>query len=150
MKILTTALLTLLFSIGLAAQNYNDSALAQVTDKDRSSRDSSGALETLTVGEHMYRADVYMANRHFREAREHWQKVLSAYPDDANIPKALFGMGRSNMWELNYDQSIFWFNKLIQDHASTADGQEGLAFKGASYVRLGKNLEAAKTYEQYT
>lgn len=32
----------------------------------------------------------------------------------------------------------------------TKEGRDGLAFKGASYVRAGKNLEAARTYEQYT
>lgn len=150
MKHIFTIILTLLFSLTLAAQSHNDSALELVTQKDRMSRDSEGSLRTLTIGEHLYRADVYMANRHFSEAREHWQKVLSVYPTDSNIPKALFGMGRSNMWELNYDQSIFWFDRLIKDFANTADGQEGLAYKGASYVRLGKNLEAAQTYEQYT
>ncbi|MEZ5345217.1 MAG: transglycosylase SLT domain-containing protein [Pyrinomonadaceae bacterium] len=150
MKHLFAIFIALAFSFTLSAQSYNDSALQAVTQKDVQSRDADGALRTLTIGEHLYRADVYMANRHFAEAREHWQKVLSAYPDDSNVPKALFGMGRSNMWELNYDQSIFWFDKLIRDHANTADGQEGLAYKGASFVRLGKNLEAAQTYEQYT
>src|SRR5439155_1257168 len=32
----------------------------------------------------------------------------------------------------------------------TKEGREGLAFKGACHVRLGKNLEAAGIYEQYT
>jgi soluble lytic murein transglycosylase len=39
---------------------------------------------------------------------------------------------------------------LTKDYLNTKDGREGLAFKGASYVRMNKYMEAAKTYEQYT
>lgn len=136
------------FSIFTFAQS--DAALRLVTENDKTSRDAQGKLLTLTVGEHLYRADVYMANRHFPQAREHWQKILDNYADDTNaMPKALFGMGRSNMWERNYQTAVEWFDKLTKDFLATKDGREGLAQKGASYVRMGKNLEAAKTYEQY-
>ncbi len=138
------------FTFSIFAQNHNDAALAQVIAKDRSSRESGGDLETLAVGEHLYRADVYMANRQFPQAREHWQKVVSDYPSDASVPKALFGMGRSNMWERDYETAIVWFDKLTRVHTNTLDGQEGLAYKGACFVRLGKNKEAVETYEQYT
>jgi soluble lytic murein transglycosylase len=65
------------------------------------------------------------------------------------MPKALFGMGRSNMWERRYERAVEWFDKLTKDYLETKDGREGLAQKGASLVRLGKNEQAAKTYEQY-
>lgn len=137
------------FSIFTFAQS--DSSLRLVTEKDKTSRDAGGKLVTLTVAEHLYRADVYMANRHFPEAREHWQKILDNFSTDTNaMPKALFGMGRSNMWERRYDKAVEWFDKLTKDYLMTKDGREGLAQKGASYVRMGKNAEAAKTYEQYT
>jgi soluble lytic murein transglycosylase-like protein len=54
------------------------------------------------------------------------------------------------MWERKYEKAVEWFDKLTKNYASTKEGREGLAFKGACYVRLGKNTEAAKTYEQYT
>ncbi len=137
------------FSIFTFAQS--DSSLRLVTERDKTSRDAGGKLVTLTVAEHLYRADVYMANRHFPEAREHWQKILDNFSTDTNaMPKALFGMGRSNMWERRYDKAVEWFDKLTKDYLMTKDGREGLAQKGASYVRMGKNAEAAKTYEQYT
>lgn len=138
------------FSFNSFAQVYNDATLARVVSQDNSGKDAKGNLEKLTIGEHMYRADVYMSNRHFAEAREHWKKVLANYPDDALVPKALFGMGRSNMWERNYGEAVVWFDKLVKNHLSDEWGQEGLAYKGASLVRLGKNLEAATTYGQYT
>jgi soluble lytic murein transglycosylase len=144
-------LIAIIFAFSLLAFAQSDSSLKLVTEQDKSSRDLQGKLLTLTVSEHIYRADVYMANRHFAEARAHWQKVLDNYPTDANaMPKALFGMGRSLMWERQYKQAVDWFDKLTKDYAMTKDGREGLAFKGACLVRLGKNTEAAKTYEQYT
>ena len=101
--------------------------------------------------EHLYRADVYMANRHFPQAREHWKKILENFSDnDAAMAKALFGTARSYMWERENQKAIEWFDKLTKDYLNTKEGREGLAFKGASYVRMGKNIEAAKTYERYT
>jgi TolA-binding protein len=54
------------------------------------------------------------------------------------------------MWEREYAQAIPFFDQAIQRFAATKEGRESLAFKGACLVRLGKNTEAAKTYEQYT
>ncbi len=139
----------LIFSVSAFAQS--DAALARVTAQDKASRDAKGEIPLLTLPEHLYRADVYMANRHFPEARAHWQKVFDNFSgDDAAMAKALFGTARSYMWERQYQKAVDWFDKLTKNYLNTKDGREGLAFKGASYVRMGKNLEAAKTYEQYT
>ena len=40
----------------------------------------------------MRRATIYMANRAFPEAREHWQALIDNYPNDANVPAAIFGI----------------------------------------------------------
>ncbi len=130
-------------------QTYNDRTLSAVIDDDKAGSIGNDAMSVLPVGTHLYRADVYMANRHFPEARGHWQKVIDNYSSDANIPKALFGMGRSNMWERNYESAVFWFDKLFRDFTNTADGRNGLNFKASSYVRWGKSAEAAEAYKQY-
>lgn len=136
------------FSVSNLAQS--DASLARVTSQDKSVRNEKGEIPLLSMQEHLYRGEVYMANRHFPEAREHWKKIIENYSsDDAAMAKALFGMGRSYMWEREYQKAVDWFDKLTKDYLNTKDGREGLAFKGASYVRLGKNNEAAKTYEQY-
>ena len=140
-----------IFSVSAFAQSYNDAALARVSAQDKSSRDDKGGIPLLTMPEHLYRADVYMANRHFPEAREHWKKIFENFSDnDAAMAKALFGTARSYMWERENQKAVDWFDKLTKDYLNTKEGREGLAFKGASYVRMGKNIEAAKTYEQYT
>lgn len=148
-KIILISIAISFLAIGTIAQVYNDATLARVISQDRSSRNSTGRLNTLSVKQHMYRADVYMSNRQFSNAREHWQKVLETYPMDVSVPKALFGMGRSNMWERNYETAIVWFDKVSRNHPATISGSDGLAYKGACYVRIGKNIKAAKTYGQY-
>jgi soluble lytic murein transglycosylase-like protein len=144
------ALIILVFSFSVGAQTYNDATLAQVRGKDQSERIANGKMPLLSATEHLYRADVYNSNRAFPEARAHWQMVIQNYPLDAGIPKALFGMGRSLMWERQYSQAVEWFDRDVKDHLDTKDGREALAFKGACLIRLGKNEEAAKVYEQYT
>jgi soluble lytic murein transglycosylase len=133
----------------LVPAQQSDAVLRRVIADDVAGRESGGKLRTLSPAAHLARAEAYSSNRMFPQAREHWQIVLDNYPDDAGIAKALFGTARSYMWERDYAAAVEWFNKLTANHLNTKDGREGLAFKGASLVRLGKNLEAAKVYEQY-
>ena len=145
------AVLLALFAFpALAFPQSSDAALRRITEADSTARNASGKLPILSAAEHLSRAQTYMDNRLFPQAREHWAMVMANYPDDAGIPKALFGTARSYMWERDYDKAVEWFDRLTKDHLMTKDGREGLNFKGASYVRAGKNLEAVKAYEQYT
>jgi soluble lytic murein transglycosylase-like protein/TolA-binding protein len=150
-NLILSILLVFAFTLGAFAQVYNDATLARVREQDRASRDAAGKLQTLTAAEHAFRADVYSSNRYFKEAREHWQVILDKYSTDTGLmPKTLFGIARSFMWEREYEKAVQYFDLLTKDYLNTKDGREGLAFKGASYVRLSKPNEAAKTYEQYT
>ena len=150
-KTIFTTVILIVSAFNLFAQNYNDTTLARVREQDRAaSGDAKNTVPNLTSAEHAYRADVYSFNRAFPEARAHWQKILQDFPNDANVAKALLGTGRSYMWEREYAQAIPFFDRAIQGFAATKEGRESLAFKGACLVRLGKNSEAAKTYEQYT
>lgn len=145
----TFILIALVISFAVAAVAQSDAALRAVTEKDAGSRDANGRLIVLLASEHLLRADVYMSNRLFPQARDHWMTYMANYPGDAGLSRALFGMGRSLMWERKYTDAITWFDKLMPDHMATKDGREGLAFKGACYVRLSKPNEAFRVYEQY-
>lgn len=147
MKSLLTALAATAIFASSALTQTSDPALRRAMRLDSDQRESTGKLPTLPAAEHLSRAETYMANRMFPQAREHWQIFFDNYPNDAGMSKALFGTARSYMWERQYDKAVFWFEKLNGD--TSKDGREGLAFKGASLVRVGKNLEAAKVYEQY-
>ena len=148
MKTSLTTLSLVLLNVSLAFAQQSDAALRRAMRLDTDQR-VAGKLPTLDAAEHLSRGEAYMSNRLFPEAREHWMKIIENYPDHPGMSKALFGMGRSYMWERQYDKAVEWFEKLDGDYLSTKDGREGLAFKGASLVRLGKSLEAAKVYEQY-
>lgn len=148
------ALSSLVFALLLSFTSFgqsSDAALRRAIDADNAARlEAGGKLPVMAVEEHLSRAETYMANRLFPQAREHWAIVLEKYPEAAGTPKALFGTARSYMWEREYLKAVDWFDRLLKDHSMTKEGRDGLAFKGASYVRAGKNLEAARTYEQYT
>lgn len=141
------ACLVLAVSVIPSLGQTSDAALRRAMQQDADQRDASGKLPTLSASEHLSRAETYMANRLFPQARAHWQKVLENYQHDPGVPKALFGTARSYMWERQYEKAVEWFEKLMGD--TSKDGREGLAFKGASLVRMGKNREAARVYEQY-
>ncbi|MEO6334497.1 MAG: transglycosylase SLT domain-containing protein [Pyrinomonadaceae bacterium] len=147
MKTLLGCLIVTVLLSWFALGQSSDAALRRAMRLDNDQREASGKLPTLDAAEHLSRAETYMANRLFPQAREHWQLVFDNFSNDAGIPKAFFGTARSYMWERQYEKAIFWFEKLNGN--TSKDGREGLAFKGASLVRLGKNLEAAKVYEQY-
>src|SRR6266542_3392830 len=59
----------------VATQSINDGTLASVRRSDRGDRGADNKLLRLSAVEHLRRANVYMANRAFAEAREHWQAV---------------------------------------------------------------------------
>jgi soluble lytic murein transglycosylase len=145
-KILCIILLT---ASAVFAQTKSDSSLRALMGEDAGVA-SASSLPTLSAAEHLRRAEVYSSNRLFPQARAHWQKFLDNYPNDPGMSKALLGIGRSYMWERDYAKAVTYFDRLTKNYLDTKDGREGLAFTGACYVRLGKNIEAAKTYEKYT
>ncbi len=150
MKNLLVLALAVMFCSTIGIFGQSDADLRAVTEKDKMSRDASGKLMTLSAAEHVSRGFTYMENRHFPEAREHFQKILDVYPTDPLIQRGLFGMGRSLMWEREYAKAIPYFDRVSREFPASKDGREGLAFKGACHIRLGKNAEAAVIYEQYT
>jgi soluble lytic murein transglycosylase len=148
-KSLALALLAVVACTTSHTQSVNDSSLRRVTDLD-SQQKSAGGVPDLTLGEHLQRAETYSSNRLFPQARAHWQKVLDRFPNDPAVAKALFGIGRSYMWERNYQRAADYLLRAANEFPTTKDGREALAFAAASNVRLGNDLEAATLYQKYT
>ncbi len=149
-KIFAAALLAFILCFTVSTQTSGDASLRNTTQLDGQDRDKNGKLITLTADEHLRRGYVYLDNRHFPEAREHFQRVVDVYPTDPGISRALFGMGRAFMWEKRYISAIPFFNRVSTEFPATKDGREGLAFMGACHIRIGKNAEAATIYGRYT
>jgi len=149
MKQLTFSIIFLISIVSGINAQASDAALRRTMAADAADIAANGSLAKLSAAEHNSRAEIYSSNRLFPQARGHWQAIFDNYPEDPVVPKALFGTARSYMWEREYLKAVEWFDRLTKDFLGTKEGREGLAYKGASYVRAGKNLEAAKTYEQY-
>lgn len=149
MKNLLIVLLVMIFAASFAGAQ-SDAELRAVVEKDKTGRDAAGKLLTLTAAEHATRGEAYFANRHFAEAREHYQIVLDKFADDPLRGRAMFVVGRSYMWERQYADAIVWLERMWREFPATKDGREALAFRGACHVRLRKYAEAAAIYEQYT
>ena len=148
-KILALALFAVVACSNTRTQSVNDALLRKIKDSDDQQRSATGGVADLPLADHLQRAETYASNRLFPEARAHWQKVLDRFPNDPAVAKALFGIGRSYMWERNYPTAITYLSRVANEFPQTKDGREGLAFAAACNVRIGKNLEAATLYQQY-
>ena len=132
-----------------SVQSANDGTLASVRRSDDGSRGADKKLLRLTTSEHIRRANIYMTNRAFDEAREHWQALIDYYPQEAKVPEALLGIGRSYLQSRRHAEAVATFNRLVQDYGSTKEGREGLNFSAAALLRMGKPSDAADKYAEY-
>jgi soluble lytic murein transglycosylase len=148
-KLLALALLTAVACTSSHTQSVNDAMLRKITDADNQQKGVTGEIPDLSLAEHLQRAEAYSSNRLFPQARAHWQKVLDRFPDDPSVARALFGIGRSYMWERQYATAISYLSRVATEYPATKDGREGLAFTAACNVRLGRNAEAATLYQKY-
>lgn len=133
-----------------ALSQTSDSALRSVKQKDKASRGVNGKLATLSAAEHLERGRALFDNRHFPEAREHFQKIFDNYPSDPAMAPALFMTGRSYYWERQYATAITYLDRVSREYAGVKDGREGLYFSASCNLRIGKNGEAARLWQQYT
>ena len=132
------------------SQSATDASLNAVRISDRADRSANGKLATeITAAEHMRRAGIYLTNRAFAPAREHWQAVLDNYPNDPNVPAALYGMARSYYVERRYEDARKVYEKLAHDYPQTKEGREGSNFAASSLLRMGRGAEAAARYAEY-
>lgn len=132
-----------------SVQSANDGPLASVRRSDDGSRGADKKLLRLSPAEHLRRANVYMTNRAFEEAREHWRALIDNYPQEARVPEALLGIGRSYLQSRRNAEALSTFDQLVRDYGSTKEGREGLNFSATALLRMGKPSDAADRYAQY-
>lgn len=130
-------------------QGSGEASLNAVRRQDREARNDRGVMTRLTPEEHLRRAGIYHINRAFEEAREHWQALISYYPNDPRVAEALLGIARSNFQSRRYSEAYAAYDRLARTYPFTKEGREGLNFSAASLLRLGKASEAADRYTEY-
>lgn len=128
----------------------DDDDLAGVRRDDRAGRTADGKLAQLSPAEHLRRANLYQTNRAFAEARAHYLALVERYPNDPNLPAALYGIGRSYFQNRQYEESLPWYERVARDYAQTKDGREGLYQLAAALLRAGRAGDAAERYREYT
>ena len=134
----------------LAPQAASDDSLAAVRRSDAAIRNAQGKLGPLTTSEHQRRANIYMTNRAFAEAREHWQALLTFYPQDPGVPEALLGIGRSYFQDRKYDEAFAFLDRVARNYPRTKEGREGLNWSASASLRMGHPNEAVERYREYT
>ena len=132
-----------------SAQSSSDASLNAVRASDRADHMAKGGFAQVTPTEHMRRAGIYLANRAFAAAREHWQALVDNYPNDTNVPAALYGIGRTLYQERRYEEARQVYDRLARDYPQTKEGREGLNFSASSLLRMGRGAEAAARYAEY-
>lgn len=148
--IVTIGLCLALIAANGYAQSTSDASLNAVRASDRVDRGSNGKFDSqVTAAEHMRRAGIYLANRAFAAAREHWQALVDNYPNDANMPAALFGIARTLYQERRYEDARKAYERVARDYPETKEGREGSNFAASSLLRMGKGADAAARYAQY-
>jgi soluble lytic murein transglycosylase len=139
--------------LALASHAYSqggDAALSAVRESDRADRaQKSKQINQLSAAEHARRGGIYLLNRAFAEAREHWQALIDNYPNDPNVPAALLGIARSYYVERRYEEARQTYERLARDYPQTKEGREGLNFSASSLLRMGRGAEAAARYQEY-
>lgn len=138
------------FTVSSSDAQTADDALAMVRALDRTERTSDGRLAPLNPQEHLRRAGIYMTNRAFPEAREHFRAVVELFPTDPAVSTALYGLGRSYFQDRRYAESVPFFERLTREFPETKDGREGLYSLASAYLRMGQAVEAAARYREYT
>ena len=132
------------------SQKVTDASLDAVRISDRADRAANGKLaQQITAAEHLRRAAVYLANRAFAPAREHWQAILDNYPNDVTVPAALYGMARSYYVERRYEDARQVYERVARDYPQTKEGREGSNFAASSLLRMGRGAEAAARYAEF-
>jgi soluble lytic murein transglycosylase-like protein/outer membrane protein assembly factor BamD (BamD/ComL family) len=136
--------------IKLFSQTQRDNSLEAVRRADLAARGADGKPDQLSAEEHARRANIYMSNRAFAEARAHWQALIGSYPNDVNVPAAIYGIGRSYFQARFYADSLPFFERVARSYPQTKDGREGLNSSAAALLRMGRPLDAAARYREYT
>lgn len=148
--VLPALLVASLLAVDVYSQSASDASLNSVRLSDQSDRGKDGKFRVeITAAEHMRRAAVYMANRAFAPAREHWQAVIDNFPNDPSVAGAIYGIARSYYQDRRYEEARQMYERVARDFPETKEGREGSNFAASALLRMGRGAEAAARYEQY-
>ncbi|HEX8090953.1 MAG TPA: tetratricopeptide repeat protein, partial [Blastocatellia bacterium] len=121
--------------IGASRDDYALAASAELDALDG----ASGAKPT--EFEALRRARIYLANRHWSEARTHFLDVVERFPDSPNRAEALYQVGFTFYRDDRQEDAVEWFERAHQQFPAKKEGEQG-------YYWVGTALQKARSYEQ--
>lgn len=130
----------------LTSGSYDDYALEAARELDRLDRAARIEPDEYDL---MRRARIYLANRHWAEARKHLLDLIERFPQSANRAEALYQIGLTFYREEKYDQARVWFERAHAEFPNKKEGQEGFYWIAAALQRAGLFEEAALHYIRF-
>jgi soluble lytic murein transglycosylase len=129
----------------------DDFALAGVRGLDLLDSGSEDALQKsapqLPENEHMRRAQIYNFNRDFAGARRHYQAIVERFSQSANVPEALYMIGRGFYQEGNYEDALTYFQRVTTQYPQSSNARDALSFSATAYSRLKRVDDAINAYK---
>ncbi|MDT4952510.1 MAG: soluble lytic murein transglycosylase [Acidobacteriota bacterium] len=129
----------------------DDFALAGVRGLDLLDSGSEEAAQKaapqLAESEHLRRAQIYNFNRDFTGARRHYQAIAERYGQSANVPEALYMIGRGFYQEGNYTDALNYFQRVTTQYPGNSNARDALSFSATAYSRLKRIDEAITAYK---
>lgn len=130
----------------------DDYALAAVRGLDiLDSGSAEAALASapqLAESEHLRRALIYNFNRDFSAARRHYQAIVERFQQSANLPDALYQVGRTFYQEGRFDEAVNYFQRVVQQFPNSPGARDALNQMAAAYARTKRFDEAINTYQR--
>jgi soluble lytic murein transglycosylase len=125
-----------------------DDALEAVRGLDRI--DAAGAVHPeFDAAEHRRRASVYLANREFIAARQHYEGVLNRDPGSELIPEVVYQIGRTYALAGNWPEAIKWYERVLEQHAEHQAARDALLQSASAYARVGRHRESIARYQRF-
>ncbi|HYL98370.1 MAG TPA: tetratricopeptide repeat protein, partial [Blastocatellia bacterium] len=95
------------------------------------------------------RARVYLDNRHWAEAAQHFKEVIDGFPSSPNRAEALYQTGYALFRENSFDEAIKWFDRAHAEFPAKKEGEHGYYWVATALQKAGRFLEAAGRYEDF-
>ncbi len=99
--------------------------------------------------EHLRRANIFQFNRDFVAARRHFEAIIADYTSGANVPDAMFQIGRGLTQRADFVEAIVWYERVQEQFPDSPSAKDALMQASSAYARVGKPKEAIKRYQKF-
>jgi soluble lytic murein transglycosylase len=126
--------------------SLDDEALAASIGLDELDRRAGASLSEFDA---LRRARIYLANRHWAEARTHLRYIVDSFPESLNRAEALYQTGFCYYREEDQDAAITWFERVHNEFPQKREGQEGYYWVAAALQKARRYEAAASRYAEF-